>query len=219
MASLISYTKAQLVERVKRHIANGFPDASFSTTDNEILLYIDQAAAYTMVGQVYAGAKVEGNLAMPEAWLTTYTLSTLVKDGPSGYWYATLPQPPVSLPLGYSINRVYAAEAGSGQSQDILPIKSKRVGYRKFMPLPDGARYWVTGSKIWLAMNDGSSMLEYTVYVEMAKTRTESMTETMNLPDDAIEAIFQNVVAKLIQRMQLPKDVVLDDIGAGNKTS
>lgn len=219
MASLISYTKAQLVERVKKHIANGFPDASFSTTDNEILLYIDQAAAYTMVGQVYAGAKVEGNLAMPEAWLTTYTLSTLAKDSPSGYWYATLPQPPVSLPLGYSINRVYAAEAGSGQSQDILPIKAKRVGYRKFMPLPDGARYWVTGSKIWLAMNDGSSMLEYTVYVEMAKTRTESMTETMNLPDDAIEAIFQNVVAKLIQRMQLPKDVVLDDIGAGNKTS
>ena len=219
MASLISYTKAQLVERVKKHIANEFPDASFSTTDNEVLLYIDQAAAYTMVGQVYAGAKVEGNLVMPEAWLTTYTLSTLAKDSPSGYWYATLPQPPVSLPLGYSINRVYAAEAGSGQSQDILPIKAKRVGYRKFMPLPDGARYWVTGSKIWLAMNDGSSMLEYTVYVEMAKTRTESMTETMYLPDDAIEAIFQNVVAKLIQRMQLPKDVVLDDIGAGNKTS
>lgn len=219
MASLISYTKAQLVERVKKHIANEFPDASFSTTDNEVLLYIDQAAAYTMVGQVYAGAKVEGNLVMPEAWLTTYTLSTLAKDSPSGYWYATLPQPPVSLPLGYSINRVYAAEAGSGQSQDILPIKAKRVGYRKFMPLPEGARYWVTGSKIWLAMNDGSSMLEYTVYVEMAKTRTESMTETMNLPDDAIEAIFQNVVTKLIQRMQLPKDVVLDDIGAGNKTS
>ena len=80
------------------------------------------------------------------------------------------------------------------------------------MPLPYGARYWVTGSKIWLASNDGGSLLSYTVYVEMIKTRTESLTETMNLPDDAIENIFNNVVGKLIQRMQLPKDVVAEKL-------
>jgi hypothetical protein len=215
MASLIAYTKKQLVERIKRHIANGWPTSTFSASDFEVLLYIDQAAAFTVVGQMYNMAKVEGNLATPEAWLTTYTLSTLSNDAPSGYWYSTLPQPPVSLPLGYSINRVYAAEAGSGQSQELLPIKAKRVGYRKNMPLPGGARYWVTGSKIWMGMSDGSSMLDYTVYVEMIKTRTESLTETLNLPDDAIEAIFQNVVGKLIQRMQLPKDVVTDDLPSG----
>lgn len=219
MASLVLYTKAQLIERIKKHISDGFPDASFSTTDNEVMLYIDQAIAFTLVGQVYGMAKVEGNIAVPEAWLTTYTLSALSQDSPSGYWYSTLPQPPVSLPLGYSISRVYAAVAGSGQSQEILPIKSKRVGLRKYMPLPSGARYWVTGSKIWLAMSDGSSMLSYTVYVEMAKTRTESLTETLNMPDDAIEAVFQNVVGKLIQRMQLPKDIIQDDISAGNKSS
>jgi len=219
MASLIPYTKLMLVQRIKQHIADGFTTSEPDATTNEVLLYIDQAIAFTMVGQVYGMAKVEGNLVMPEAWLTTYTLSTLSQDSPSGYWYSTLPQPPVSLPLGYSISRVYAAEAGSGQSQEILPIKAKRVGYRKFMPMPPGARYWVTGSKIWLAMNDGSSMLSYTVYVEMAKTRTENIDETLNLPDDAIEAIFQNVVAKLIQRQGLPKDVIQDDISAGNKSS
>lgn len=219
MASLIAYTKLQLIQRIRQHIADDWPGAEFSASENEVLLYIDQALAYTVVGQMYAMAKVEGNLATPEAWLTTYTLSTLQQDSSSGYWYSTLPQPPVSLPLGYSINRVYAAEAGSGQSQDILPIKAKRVGYRKYLPFPSGARYWVTGSKIWLTMNDGSSMLNYTVYAEMIKTRTESLTETMNLPDDAIEAIFQNVVSKLKDRMQLPKDIVLDDISSGNKAS
>lgn len=219
MASLVSYTKQMLVERIKRHMADDFPTDDFSTTDREVLLYIDQAVAFTMVGQVYGLAKVEGNIVMPEAWLTTYTLSTLAQDSPSGYWYSTLPQPPVSLPLGYSINRVYAAEAGSGQSQEVLPIKAKRVGYRRFMPMPPGARYWVTGSKIWLAMNDGSSMVSYTVYVEMAKSRTESLSETMNLPDDAIEAIFTNVVAKMKDRMMIPKDIVQDDISSGNKSS
>jgi hypothetical protein len=219
MASLIPYTKIQLIERIKRHMADDFPSAEFSTSNNEVLLYIDQAIAFTLVGQVYAGAKVEGNLVMPEGWLTTYSLPALTKDSATGDWYSTLPQPPVSLPLGYSINNVYAAEAGSGKSQDFYPIKAKRVGYRRYMPMPSGARYWVEGSKIWMAANDGGSLLNYTVYAVMAKTRTESLTETLNMPDDAIEAVFQNVVAKMVQRMQLPKDVIKDDISAGNKAS
>lgn len=210
MASLISYTKLQLIQRIKQHIADGFPNDDFSVSDNETLLYIDQALAYILVGQVYANAKVEGNIAMPEAWLTTYNVSTPSLDTPSGYWYCTLPQPPVSLPLGYSINRVYAAQAGSGQSMDFFLIKAKRVGYRRYMPMPTGGRAWVDGSKLWLAANDGSSLSGYTFYVNMAKTRTENINETMNLPDDAIEVIFQNVVAKLIQRIQTPRDIVKD---------
>jgi hypothetical protein len=68
-------------------------------------------------------------------------------------------------------------------------------------------------------MNNGDSMLSYTVYVEMIKTRTESLTETLNMPDDAIEAVFMNVVSKLKERLQLPKDIIQDDISAGNKSS
>lgn len=219
MASLIPYTKKMLVERIRRHIANGWPTSSFTASENEVLLYIDEALAPTVIGQVYAGAKVEGNLIVPEGWLTTYNVSTPVQDSPSGYWYCTLPQPPVSLPLGYSINRVYVAQAGSGQSMDFFLIEAKRVGMRKYMPMPSGGRCWVDGSKLWLAANDGSMLSQYTFYVNMIKTRTESMTETMNLPDDAIKLIFDTVVGRLVQRMQLPKDIVLDDLPSGNKSS
>src|SRR5689334_19873367 len=145
MASLIAYTKAQLIERIKKHLAGDFPGQDFKITDNEVLLYIDQSLAFTLIGQVYANAKIEGNLALPEAWLTTYNVGSPSMDSPSGYWYCTLPQPPVSLPLGYSINRVYAAQAGSGQSMDFFLIKAKRVGYRKYMPMPSGGRTWVDG--------------------------------------------------------------------------
>lgn len=219
MASLVPYTKLQLIQRIRQHMEDGFPSSEPGVTDKEVMLYIDQAIAATLVGQTYNNAKVEGNLAIPEAWLTTYELTAIIKDAPSGYWYSTLPQPPVSLPLGYSISRIYAAEAGSGQSQDFFPIKAKRVAIRKFMPMPTGARYWVTGSKLWMAMSNGDSLSRYTIYVEMAKTRTESLNETLNMPDDAIEMVFQNVVAKLIQRMELPKDIIQDDISAGNKSS
>lgn len=217
--AVVAYTKQQLIERIKRHIANEFPDSSFSTSDREVLLYIDQAAAFTLVGQVWGNAKIEGNIAVPEGYLTTYNLGTLSRDSATGDWYATLPQPPVSLPLGYSINRVYAAEAGSGSSQDFLPIKAKRVSYRRYMPFPSGGRYWVEGVKLWAAANDGGSLLSYNFYAQMAKTRTESITETLNMPDDAIEAVFQNVVMKMKDRMQMPKDIIADDISSGNKSS
>lgn len=219
MASLIAHTKKMLIERIKRHIADDFPNAEFSTSDNEVVLYIDQALAFNMVGQVYNLAKIEGNLVMPEAYLTTYSLPALAQDSITGEWYTTLPQPPVSLPLGYSITDVYPVEAGRGKGQPFLPIKSKRTAYRNFMPKPSGGNYKITGSKIILSASDGSSLYGITFYAEMAKTRTESISETLNLPDDAIEAIFTNVVNKLIQRMQLPKDIIQDDISAGNKSS
>jgi len=219
MPSLIAYTKAQLVERVTKHLVSDFPGQDWKISSNEMLLYIDQSLAFTVVGQMYAMAKVEGNLATPEGWLTTYNVASPSVDTPSGYWYVTLPQPPVSLPLGYSINRVYAAEAGSGQSMDFFPIKAKRVGYRKYMPMPTGGRYWVDGSKLWLAANDGGSLNQYTFYVNMIKTRTESMSETMNLPDDAIEIIFQMTVKTILQRYAIPQDTVLDNLPPGNKAS
>jgi len=200
-------------------MANDFPSAEFAVSDHETMLYIDQAIAYTMVGQVYASAKIEGNLVMPEAYLTTYSLPTLAQDSITNEWYTTLPQPPVSLPLGYSITRVYTANAVNGVSYDFLPIKSKRVAYRNYMPKPSGGNYKIIGSKIVLETSDGSPLTGYTIYAEMAKTRTESLTETLNMPDDAIELVFLNVVSKMKERLQIPQDIIADDLAAGNKSS
>lgn len=215
MASLILYTKLQLIQRIKQHIANGFPDASFSTTDNEVLLYIDQVLASTIVGQVYSAAKVEGNLVMPESYLTTYLLPAPVKSNLTGYWTSTLPQPPLSLPLGYSITRGYFAATAYGVGSDIIWIKSKRVGRRNSMPKQFGVNAWVEGSTVFLEPSNSASLLGANLYVTMAKSRTDSITETLNMPDDAIEIIFNNVVQKLIQRMQLPKDIIQDDLPSG----
>jgi len=219
MASVVAYTKRSLIQRIRKHISNGYANDDFSTSDREIMLYIDEALAYNAVGQVYAGAKVMGTIDVPEGYLTTYLLPTLVQDSVTNAWYATLPQPPVSLPLGYSITRAYFASGGNGISQDILPIKAKRAAYRNNMPRPAGAEYRVVnGDKIYITANDGTPLYNIPVYVEMLNTRTSNMNETLNLPDDAIEGIFINVVQKLAQRYGMPKDIVKDDIGAGNTT-
>lgn len=219
MASLIAYTKKLLVQRLRQDIANDFPDSEFSISENEALLHIDQALAFNAVGQVYSGAKVLGTLEVPEGYLTRYALSELIQDPITSEWYATLPQPPVSLPLGYSITRAYFASTQYGVSQEILPIKAKRAPYRNNMPRPSGAEYKISnGSTIYITANDGSPLSGLQVYVEMLNTRTSSMTDILNLPDDAIEGIYNLAYAKLVQRYKMPKDILNDQIGGGNNT-
>lgn len=196
-------------------MANSFPNSSFPVSDRETLLYIDQVLAFNAVGQVYAGAKVLGTIEVPEGYLTTYLLPDLAQNNVTLDWYSTLPQPPVSLPLGYSVTRCYFAQAGLGVSQEILPIKAKRAPYRNNMPRPAGAEYRVNGDRIFITANDGSPLLGIPVYVEMLNTRTSSMSDTLNLPDDAIEGIFNGVIQKLTQRMQNPIDVISDNLPSG----
>lgn len=218
MASLIPYTKKLLVQRIRQDLANDFPDSEFEISEREVLLHIDQALAFSIVGQVWNNAKVTGSMDVPEGYLTTYELSSLVQNPNTADWYASLPQSPVSLPLGYSITRVYFASAEFGVSQDVLPIKTKRAPFRRFMPRPAGAEYRVTGETIYVTANDGSPLSGLSLYVEMVKTRTESMTEILNMPDDAIELVYNGAYAKLVQRYKMPKDVIEDQIGAGNTT-
>lgn len=218
MASLIAYTKKQLVQRIRQHVANDFPDAEFSISERETLLYIDQALAFNLIGQVYTNAKIEGALVVPEAYYTTYALPALLQDSVTSYWYTTLPQPPISLPLGYSIDQVYFASTANGVSQSVYPIERKRLAYRRDMPLPNGSRYWVEGSKLWVTANNGQPLAGLNLYASMVKTRTEDMSEVMNLPDDAIQSIFDNVIKEMTQRLSEQKDVILDQIGQGNTT-
>jgi hypothetical protein len=218
MASLIPYSKRLLVQRIRQDLANDFPNDEFAISEREVLLHIDQALAPVVVGQVYGGAKVLGTLEVPEGWLTTYELSALIQNQVTGDWEAALPQPPISLPLGYSITRMYFAGTSFGVSQDILPIKSKRAPFRNLMPRPSGAEYRVNGYNVFITANDGSPLSDLTVYVEMVKTRTDDINELMTLPDDAIEGIYNMAYQKLVQRYKMPKDVIEDEIGAGNTT-
>src|SRR5574337_442479 len=215
MAALIPYTKKMLIERIRRHIANDFPSSDFNISENETLLYLDQALAFTIVGQVFQQAKLEGTLVMPESYLSTYLLPNPTQDLITGYWTTTLPQPPLSLPLGYSITRGYFASNANGVGTEIIWIKSKRVSRRNNMPVQFGVNGWIEGSTLYLMSSEASPLSGINLYVTMAKSRTENINEVLNMPDDAIETIFNNVAAKMLQRMQIPHDVIQDDLPAG----
>lgn len=219
MATL-PYTKLQLIQRIRKHVSNArFTNDSFDVSDNEILLHIDSALAFGCIGQIINNAKVEGNMATPEAYLTTYLLPALGRDSSTGYWFTTLPQPPISRPLGESIVSVYFTDPSFGVSRDVYPIKPKERAYIANLPMPKGLMYWVENSKISIVATNGSMLLGLTPYVTMIKTRTDDINENMALPDDAIQNIFDKVVQSMLQRYGVPQDIIKDNLSAGNKSS
>jgi hypothetical protein len=215
------YIWKQLIQRIRKHMNNGFPNDSYATSDNEILLYINQANAFGLVGQVWMGAKLTGIMEVPDGYMATVLLPALAEDLVTGDWITTLPQPPIGLPLGYSINRIYSAGPGNQGNQDFFMIKANRVGRRANMPMPGGIRAWVDYTNATILRcraSDNQPLLGKPVYVQMPITRTTDITLPMNLPDDAIEGIFNSVVMQLTKRYQEPKDVINDDLPAGNNT-
>lgn len=212
----IPYTRKQLIQRIIKHVSAGFPNDAFDASQKEVQLYIDQSIAQQIKAAAYENAKVEGVLAIPEAYLVTLQLTSLLQDEASGYWYATLPQPPLGLPLGYSINQVYSKASGYGVSEPFFMIKAKRVPRRMNMPLPTGVRCWIENSTIWFVSSNGNSLQGLPVFVQMPINRTSDVNAPMNLPDDAIENIFNDVTMWLNKRYAEPKDIIADNLPAGN---
>ena len=213
----LPYTKQAFIERVKRHLANGWPKSSFAISDNEILLLIDSYIPVVMKGEMFDNAKAFGIFETPEAYIVTYELS-LTKDNATQEWVATLPQPPVSLPIGYSITRAYFSVDGF-ETNDVLWVKGKRTAYRNLLPKVVGIYGRVVGSELRLRGDENQSLQGRDVLVEMPTSRTTDKNEAMNLPDDAISSIFDSTVKTLLQRYMLPQDIIDDNLPAGNKAS
>lgn len=215
----LTYSWRQFVQRIWRHLNNDFPGADYTVSEREILLYINEAMSFGLIGQVYSGAKIIGSMEVPEAYLVTFKLAALAQDAVTNYWYSAMPQPPLSLPLGYSVVRGYFADATNGEGEDWFLIKAKRVGRRKNMPMQFGVRAWFENGKVCLAASNNTSLYGKTGYIQMPSTRVINVTDPVNIPDDAIEMIFTKVVARLKERLALPQDVIQDDLPTGNKVS
>lgn len=213
----VPYTRRMLTQRIWKHVSNGFPTDSYSTSTNEINLYIDASIAYQIKGLAYENAKVDGTLVVPEGFLMTSQLTGLKQDLNTGYWTVALPQPPLSLPLGYSITQVYFVNRQS-KRQNAYPLKVKRAAYRDNMPKPQGVLYQIENGTLILQATNNFPLSEQTCFVQMPINRGTDLDAPMNISDDIIEAVFNDVVMQLTKRYAEPKDIIKDNIGAGNNT-
>lgn len=212
----ITYSKKMLIERIRRHMADGFPNNDFSISQNEVLLMIDSAIASRIVGHAFENYKIEGALAVPEAYIITYALSVPTLNTNTMEYEVAMPQPPLSLPLGHSVTNIYFGGT-KGKSQPVFMVKAKRAAYRDYMPKPTGILARIEGATLILSTSNGQPLnpLVNTLYITMPSARTTDVTAPMNVADDDITYIFEYCVKQIMQRMGIPKDVVQDGITAG----
>lgn len=217
--AVVPYTKRAFLERIKKHLNDGFPGEDFNITTAELISYVDAGIPFILKSQAFENAKITGVLEIPDAYLVTYQLTIEDQNSSTREWYVTLPQTPLELPTGYDITNVYVSDPQFGRSDNALPIKNKRVGYRRFLPHPSGFWYRVEGQTMFLQADDGGALLDYTLNIQMPVSRTDDLDDTMNLPDGALEPLFQKTIATILQRYQIPQDIVKDNLPAGVKTS
>jgi hypothetical protein len=215
----IAYTKAQLIERVNKHLNDTFPGNDWKVTSNECLLYIDSAIPFVLKGQIYENAKVFGVFEVPDAYLVSYELTSITRNSATNEWKVTLPQTPLELPTGYNITDAYLSQPGFGRGQSIIFTKTKRVPYRDSMPLMAAIYARIETDVMYMKSYNGMPLNGQTVYVQMPISRTDNINDIMSLPDGAIEPIFNKVVATILQRYQIPQDTVADNLPPGNKSS
>lgn len=202
-------TTQNLIDRTRRTYYANYPSDDATLTDNEILLHINDAVATVALKQVNENYAVTGLISVPEGYITTFDITSLLKDSDTGFYSASIPHPPFGFPENSGIQGVFFAGVG-GQSRPVLYVGPSEVDYFRFMQNPPMASYyWIEGSTIFLYART-SLPSTYKLKVRMATHVTSNLDAPINLPPDAVDMVYTIVLQKLTQRKQFQSDDVID---------
>jgi hypothetical protein len=207
MITTITYKK--FAERIQKFLANNWPDIANTITPNELYMYVFGSMAVMIETDANQKYQLEGVYPSQDGFVTTYAfaMSDLSFDYDSLEYALTLPFPPVNLPLGYSIKTPHFT-GGGGPSFALIPVHAYQWGYQNQLPTPDfGGFYKVENSAMTIiAPNVDLINSGWTLKVPMLSPRsaTGADTDIINMPDGALEQVFNMVVEKLLNRKQQP---------------
>lgn len=203
-------TRQQLIDRILRYYYDGIPDDQAEISTNEVDLYINDAIATVINKQAMDDYNITGIMSVPEGYITTYTIPTPSLSDQTGFYSSTLPHPPLGLPGECGVVGVFFG-GGWGQSKPVLHVKPQEVDYFAFMPMPpQAAYYWVENSTINFWCNTDLTHISDTIYIRMASNVQSDNNAVLNVPPDAVELIFQDVIGKLLPRKNIKPDNIID---------
>jgi hypothetical protein len=198
-----------MVDRVRRTYYNDYPDDSSVLTDNEILLFINDAVAAAITKQTNEEYAVTGIMSVPEGYISSFQLNSFTKNADTGFYTATLPHPPIGLPGNSGVQSCFFIGT-KGQSKPILYVSPNEVDFFRFMPNPPhAAYYWIEGNTIYFFVKSnlptGSK-----INVRMATHITNNLDASINVPPDAVDFVYSMVLQRLLQRKGINSDDTLD---------
>jgi len=203
-------TRKVLIEQIRRMYYGGVPNDDANLTENEVNQYISQAIAYIAKVNYTDNIKLDGIESISDAFYTTFKNLTVTKDNDTGYYYTTLPQPPVGLSRGYGISTV-TFPVSTGLAKAPTPVSPREVDYIEQIKLPPSKIfYWVEGKTLWF--KSYVNLVTKTPIVRMISTENSDLTAELNVPGEYISDIINWIMQQLRMRKGIPEDTTNDGL-------
>jgi len=204
-------TRRTLIEQIRRLYYGGVPGDDANLTENEVNQYISQAIAYVAKINYTDSIKLDGVETVSDAFYSTFKNLTLTLDSDTGYWYATLPHPPLGLSRGYGISSV-TFPVSTGLAKAPVPISPREIDLIDNMKKPPSKIfYWAEGGRLYFKSPYYNLNAKLPI-VRMVSAENTDLTADVNVPGEHISDMINWILNQLKVRKGMPEDTTNDGL-------
>ena len=204
-------TRKIIIEQIRRQYYGGVPSDDANLSENEVNMYLSQAIAYIAKVNYTDSIKLDGIENISDAFYATFKNISILKDDDTGYYYCTLPHPPLGLSRGYGISTV-TFPAGTGNlAKAPIPISPRELDYLTEIKLPPSKIfYWAEGNLLYF--KSYINLVGKFAIVRMVSAESNDFNSVLNVPEEYIADIINYVINQLKFRKSIPEDITNDGI-------
>jgi hypothetical protein len=203
-------TRAELIAQIRRMYYGGVPAEEASLREKEVNQYINQAIAYVAKENYVDHIKVDNLETVDDAFYTTFKNFTISKDNDTGYYYTTLPHPPLGLSRGYGIADV-TFPVSTGLSKNPIPISPRELEYVDMIKIPPSKIfYWCEGDKLYF--KSYINLIGKAPIVRMISNENSDLTAELNVPPEYIPSMINWIMTQLNARKQMSGDLIREGV-------
>jgi hypothetical protein len=204
-------TRKVLIEQIRRLYYGGVPSDDANLSEKEVNLYINQALAYMAKVNYTDAIKLDGIETVSDAFYSTFKNLALALDTDTGYYYLTLPHPPLGLSRGYGISSV-TFHVSTGLAKAPIPISPRELDLMDNMKRPPSKIfYWAEGSKLWFK-SPYYNLTGKNAIVRMVSAENTDLSAELNVPAEYISDMINWIMNQLKIRKQMPEDTTNDGL-------
>jgi hypothetical protein len=204
-------TRKVLIEQIRRLYYGGVPSDDANLSEKEVNLYINQALAYMAKVNYTDAIKLDGIETVSDAFYSTFKNLALALDTDTGYYYLTLPHPPLGLSRGYGISSV-TFHVSTGLAKAPIPISPRELDLMDNMKRPPSKIfYWAEGSKLWFK-SPYYNLTGKNAIVRMVSAENTDLSAELNVPTEYISDMINWIMNQLKIRKQMPEDTTNDGL-------
>jgi hypothetical protein len=204
-------TRRVLIEQIRRLYYGGVPGDDANLTENEVNLYINQAIAYVAKVNYTDAIKLDGVETVSDAFYATFKNLTLTLDSDTGYWYASLPHPPLGLSRGYGISTV-TFPVSTGLAKAPVAISPREIDIIDNLKKPPSKIFfWAEGGRLYFK-SPYYNLNGKTPIVRMVSAESSDLTAEVNVPGEHISEMINWILNQLKVRKGMPEDTTNDGL-------